>query len=89
MKPLSQTKLLILRAISDQPKYGFKIIQQIDETTGHKQFTSLATLYGDLRALVGSGFAQKGDTVKVGDTIRQTWRITPTGLTEINLNRPA
>lgn len=50
--PLSEPVLLILLSLAEQPRHGYSILKDVEETSLHRVVLSTGTLYGALHRLL-------------------------------------
>ena len=84
--PLSDPVLHILLAVSDRPRHGYGIVQEIEERTGGAVRLGTGTLYTALKRLRGEGLIEETadpDEVDTGERRRRTYRLTRRGETEL------
>ena len=81
---MSDPVLHILLALSDEPRHGYAILQEIEERTGGRVVLGTGTLYTALKRLRREGLIeerQRGD--EGGGRKRRTYGLTPRGRTEL------
>lgn len=90
--PLTGVALQILLALSDRPRHGLGIADEIESTTGGHMVLGPGTLYGAMKRLLDQGLVDeptdtpKGDS---GDPRRRYYRITPLGARVLELEARA
>jgi len=77
-KPLTEPVLLILMSLSDQPRHGYALIQDIEALSHGRVRMSTGTLYGALRRLLEDRWIERFEQE---DTSRekQAYKLTPAG----------
>src|SRR5580765_7325763 len=77
-KPLSESVLLILTSLSDQPRHGYALLKDIEALSGGRVRMSTGTLFGAIRRLLENGWIEPVD---LDDTSRdkQSYGLTPAG----------
>jgi DNA-binding PadR family transcriptional regulator len=77
-KPLSEPVLLILTSLSDRPRHGYALLQDIEALSGGRVRMSTGTLFGALRRLLEHRWIEP---CELADTSRdkQGYRLTPAG----------
>lgn len=84
--PLSDPVLHILLALSDRPRHGYGIVQEIEERTQGSVRLGTGTLYTALKRLRREGLIEETadpDGVDKGDRRRRTYRLTRRGRSEL------
>ncbi len=76
--PLSESVLLILLSLADQPRHGYAILKDVEEMSGGRVLLSTGTLYGALHRLLDEGWIEvvEQDDAPRG---RRAYRLTPSG----------
>ncbi len=78
--PLKPNWLHILLTLSDEPKHGYAIMQEVQDRTNGKIKLWPATLYGTIRRLEGTHLVAAVDAGEPNnDERRQYYAITPFG----------
>jgi DNA-binding PadR family transcriptional regulator len=57
--PLTETVLLILLSLAEQPRHGYSILKDVAEMSGGRVVLSTGTLYGALRRLLSDGWIER------------------------------
>ncbi len=57
--PLTESVLLILLSLAEQPRHGYAILQDVQEMSGGRVTLSTGTLYGALRRLLDDGWIER------------------------------
>ena len=75
---LSETVLLVLLSLAEQPRHGYSIMKDIESMSDGRVLLSTGTLYGALQRLLDHGWIER---VQEGDTPRdrRTYRLTSRG----------
>jgi DNA-binding PadR family transcriptional regulator len=83
-RPLSEPVLLILMSLSDQPRHGYALLQDIESLSGGRVKLSTGTLYGALRRLLEDEWIERFEQE---DTSRdkQAYRLTSPGRQALRL----
>lgn len=79
---LTRPAFLILLALSDQPRHGLGVIDEIETRTDGDVRLGPGTLYGTLKRLAESGLVRETDTPpdpEDDDPRRRYYRLTPDG----------
>jgi DNA-binding PadR family transcriptional regulator len=82
----SEQVLHILLALSDRPRHGYAIVQEIEERTGGSVSLGTGTLYTALKRLREGGLieeAEDPDSGASGDRHRRTYALTRRGRLEL------
>lgn len=58
-KPLTEPVFLILASLSDQPRHGYALLQDIQLMSNERVILSTGTLYGALRRLLEDGLIER------------------------------
>ncbi len=76
--PLSESVLLILLSLADQPRHGYAILKDVEEMSGGRVVLSTGTLYGALHRLLDDDWIERAED---DDTSRgrQAYRLTAQG----------
>ena len=77
-KPLSESVLLILLSLADQPRHGYALMKDIESLSGGRVHMSTGTLYGALRRLLEDQWIEhyvQPDTSRE----KQAYRLTEAG----------
>jgi DNA-binding PadR family transcriptional regulator len=74
--PLTPLSFQILVALADQPRHGYGIIKEIEESTGEPFKSSTGTLYLAIERLEQEGFLEEEET---SDRRRRYYRLTAAG----------
>ena len=83
---LSRSALLVLLALTDQPRHGLAIIDRVEEVSRGELRLGPGTLYGALQKLVAAGQIRETATAPDPDDHdprRRYYRITPKGEREL------
>jgi PadR family transcriptional regulator PadR len=59
--PLTETTFLILVSLSNEPRHGYAIMQDVESLSDGRVRFSTGTLYGALRRLLRDGWIQRVD----------------------------
>jgi len=83
-RPLSEPVLLILMSLSDKPRHGYALIQDIEALSHGRVRMSTGTLYGALRRLLEDQWIARFEQE---DTSRekQPYQLTPAGRKRLDL----
>ena len=83
-RPLTEPVLLILMSLSDRPRHGYALLQDIESLSEGRVRLSTGTLYGALRRLLEDQWIERFDQE---DTSRdkQAYRLTPAGRQCLNI----
>lgn len=84
--PLSDPVLHILLALSDRPRHGYGIVQEIEKRTGGSVRVGTGTLYTALKRLREDGLIEETadpDGPDSGARRRRTYRLTRRGRKEL------
>ena len=78
MEPLTETVLLILLSLAEQPRHGYSILKDVEQMSDGRVVLSTGTLYGALRRLLDDGWIERFED---DDTSRgkQAYRLTSFG----------
>ncbi len=76
---MSDPVLHILLALSDQPRHGYAIVQEIEEKTGGAVRLGTGTLYTALKRLRTDGLIREVADPTGGGRGRRTYGLTPRG----------
>ena len=57
--PLTETVLLILLSLAEQPRHGYSIMQDVERMSAGRVKLSTGTLYGALRRLLEDGWIEQ------------------------------
>jgi DNA-binding PadR family transcriptional regulator len=78
MEPLTETVLLILLSLAQQPRHGYSILKDVEQMSDGRVVLSTGTLYGALRRLLDDRWIERFEDV---DTSRgkQAYRLTSLG----------
>lgn len=80
----SEQVLHILLALSDRPRHGYAIVQEIEKRTGGSVRLGTGTLYTALRRLRESGLiAEDRDASRSSERRRRTYALTRRGRSEL------
>ena len=78
--PLTEAAFHVLIALSDGPRHGYAIMQDITERTAGSIAIGAGTLYTLLKRLVGGGLVEETDApLANADERRRYYKLTPTG----------
>jgi len=82
--PLSESVLLILLSLADQPRHGYAILKDVEEMSRGRVVLSTGTLYGALRRLLDEDWIERldGEGASRG---RQPYRLTSHGRKNLQL----
>jgi DNA-binding PadR family transcriptional regulator len=78
MEPLTETVLLILLSLAEQPRHGYSILKDVEQMSDGRVVLSTGTLYGALRRLLDDRWIER---FQDEDTSRgkQAYRLTSLG----------
>ncbi len=76
--PLSETVLLILLSLADEPRHGYAILKDVEELSLGRVKLSTGTLYGALPRLLDQGWIDRFQE-REASRDRQAYRLTPAG----------
>lgn len=78
MEPLTETVLLILLSLAEQPRHGYSILKDVEQMSDGRVVLSTGTLYGALRRMLEDRWI---DRFEDDDTSRnkQAYRLTSLG----------
>jgi DNA-binding PadR family transcriptional regulator len=78
MEPLTETVLLILLSLAEQPRHGYSILKDVEQMSEGRVVLSTGTLYGALRRLLDDRWIERFEDE---DTSRgkQAYRLTSSG----------
>jgi DNA-binding PadR family transcriptional regulator len=81
-KPLSEAVLWILLSLSDRPRHGYALMQEIADASDGRVRVSTGTLYGAIRRLAEYEWIE---AVELADTSRekQSYKLTPAGRAQL------
>lgn len=82
VETLTRSSFLILLALSDQPRHGLGVVDEVEARTGGDVQLGPGTLYGTLKRLVDSGLIRETDAVpdpEDDDPRRRYYALTPEG----------
>ncbi|AXX30780.1 Transcriptional regulator, PadR family [Actinosynnema pretiosum subsp. pretiosum] len=80
MKSMTEQALLVLTALTEGPRHGYAIVQNVDALSEGRTRLRVGTLYGVLDRLVAEGLAEPDrDEVHQG-RLRRYYRITEPGV---------
>jgi DNA-binding PadR family transcriptional regulator len=82
--PLSESVLLILLSLADQPRYGYAILKDVEEMSRGRVVLSTGTLYGALRRLLDEDWIERLDEEDASRG-RQAYRLTSHGRKNLQL----
>lgn len=80
--PLSVPVYEALLSLSDGPRHGYAMIQEIRERTGGRVDLTASTLYGALRRMAEDGWVEEAEArpaPHLDDPRRKYFALTPTG----------
>jgi DNA-binding PadR family transcriptional regulator len=84
--PFSESVLLILLSLAEQPRHGYSILKDVEEMSGGRVVLSTGTLYGALRRLLDEKWIERFEEDETSRD-RQAYRLTSKGrqnlLTEV------
>jgi DNA-binding PadR family transcriptional regulator len=76
--PLTETVLLVLLSLVEQPRHGYAILKDVERMSGGRVTLSTGTLYGALHRLLGQGWIERFEEDE-GSRDRQAYRLTAQG----------
>jgi len=76
--PLTETVLLLLLSLVEQPRHGYAILKDVERMSGGRVTLSTGTLYGALHRLLGQGWIERFEEDE-GSRDRQAYRLTVKG----------
>ena len=78
MEPLTETVLLILLSLAEEPRHGYAILKDVEQISDGRVVLSTGTLYGALRRLLEDQWIERFEDE---DTSRgkQAYRLTSLG----------
>lgn len=78
MEPLTETVLLILLSLAEQPRHGYSILKDVEQMSDGRVVLSTGTLYGALRRMLADRWIERFED---DDTSRnkQAYRLTSLG----------
>ncbi len=76
--PLTETVLLVLLSLVEQPHHGYAILKDVERMSGGRVTLSTGTLYGALHRLLGQGWIERFEEDE-GSRDRQAYRLTAKG----------
>ncbi len=78
MEPLTETVLLILLSLAEQPRHGYSILKDVERMSDGRVVLSTGTLYGALRRMLDDRWIERFEDE---DTSRgkQSYRLTSLG----------
>jgi len=76
--PLTETVLLLLLSLVEQPRHGYAILKDVERMSGGRVTLSTGTLYGALHRLLGQGWIERFEEDE-GSRDRQAYRLTTKG----------
>jgi len=76
--PLTETVLLVLLSLVEQPRHGYAILKDVERMSGGRVTLSTGTLYGALHRLLGQGWIERFEEEE-GSRDRQAYRLTAKG----------
>lgn len=82
--PLTETVLLILLSLVEQPRHGYSILKDVETMSNGRVVLSTGTLYGALRRLLEQGWIERFEE-DVGLRDRQAYRLTSRGRRNLQL----
>ncbi len=82
--PLTETVLLILLSLVEQPRHGYSILKDVETMSDGRVLLSTGTLYGALRRLLEQGWIERFEEDD-GLRDRQAYRLTSRGRRNLQL----
>jgi DNA-binding PadR family transcriptional regulator len=76
--PLTETVLLILLSVAQEPRHGYAILKDVEELSQGRVRLSTGTLYGALRRLLEDRWIERFEEDDAPRD-RQAYRLTPNG----------
>jgi len=76
--PLTESVLLILLSLIEQPRHGYSILKDVERMSDGRVVLSTGTLYGALRRLLDDDWIERFEE-KETPRGRQAYRLTPQG----------
>lgn len=75
---LSESVLLILLSLAEQPRHGYSILKDVESMSGGRVLLSTGTLYGALQRLLDQGWIERIQEDEAPRD-RRTYRLTSRG----------
>ncbi len=84
MEPLTETVLLILLSLAEQPRHGYSILKDVERMSDGRVVLSTGTLYGALRRMLDDRWIERFEDE---DTSRgkQSYRLTSLGQSNLQV----
>jgi len=76
--PLTETVLLVLLSLAEQPRHGYSILKDVEQMSGGRVTLSTGTLYGALHRLLSQGWIERFEEDE-GSRDRQAYRLSARG----------
>lgn len=76
--PLTETVLLVLLSLAEQPRHGYSILKDVEQMSGGRVTLSTGTLYGALHRLLSQGWIERFEEDE-GSRDRQAYRLSAKG----------
>ena len=76
--PLTETVLLVLLSLAEQPRHGYSILKDVEQMSGGRVMLSTGTLYGALHRLLSQGWIERFEEDE-GSRDRQAYRLSARG----------
>ena len=76
--PLTETVLLVLLSLAEQPRHGYSILKDVEQMSGARVTLSTGTLYGALHRLLSQGWIERFEEAE-GSRDRQAYRLSAKG----------
>ena len=78
VSPLSESVLLILLSLAEQPRHGYSILKDVEEMSDQRVVLSTGTLYGALHRLLEDRWIERF-VESESSRVRQAYRLTREG----------
>jgi DNA-binding PadR family transcriptional regulator len=82
--PVSESVLLILLSLAEQPRHGYSILQDVERMSAGRVKLSTGTLYGALRRLLDEGWIEQFEEHQ-SSRGRKAYRLTSGGRRNLQL----
>ena len=76
--PLSEPVLMVLLSLADQPRHGYSIIKDVEQSSEGRVLLSTGTLYGALQRLLDRGWIERFEEEDASRD-RRAYRLTALG----------
>lgn len=83
-KGMTQAAFFILTALTEEPRHGYGIVQEVESLSGGRVELRIGTLYGVLDRLVQNGLIELDREEAHGGRLRRYYRLTDAGEAELS-----